>query len=60
MDDDIKAASGGARGLKSDNISTDSEIILTPEPASPNNAPTDPTLLDTPVLGATTPRGSMH
>ncbi|RGP64368.1 integral membrane [Fusarium sporotrichioides] len=60
MDDDIKAASGGARGLKSDNISTDSEIILTPEPASPNNAPADSTLLDTPILGATTPRGSMH
>ncbi|KAM0302655.1 hypothetical protein HYE67_009733 [Fusarium culmorum] len=58
MDDDPKAALG--QGLKSDNISTDSEIILTPEPASPDNAPVDSTLLDTPVLGATTPRGSMH
>jgi hypothetical protein len=60
MDDDLKAASGTAQGLKSDNISTDSEIILTPDPASPNNAPADSALLDTPVLGATTPRGSMH
>ncbi|KAH7198661.1 uncharacterized protein B0J16DRAFT_43134 [Fusarium flagelliforme] len=56
MDDNSRAASG----LKSDNISTDSEVILTPDPPSPNDAPTDDALLDTPVLGATTPRGSMH
>ncbi|KAJ4129975.1 hypothetical protein NW768_006947 [Fusarium equiseti] len=56
MDDNARAASG----LKSDNISTDSEVILTPDPPSPNDAPTDDALLDTPVLGATTPRGSMH
>ncbi|KAJ4013864.1 hypothetical protein NW752_005576 [Fusarium irregulare] len=56
MDDNSRAASG----LKSDNISTDSEVILTPDPPSPNDAPADDALLDTPVLGATTPRGSMH
>ncbi|KAF4423743.1 F-box [Fusarium acutatum] len=63
MDDDTKGASGIAQGLKSDNISTDSEIILTPDheaPSSPNNPPTDSALLDTPMMGATTPRGSMH
>jgi len=63
MDDDTKGASGTAQGLKSDNISTDSEIILTPDheaPSSPNNPPADSALLDTPMLGATTPRGSMH
>lgn len=56
MNDNSRAASG----LKSDNISTDSEVILTPDPPSPNDAPADDALLDTPVLGATTPRGSMH
>ncbi|RBR27149.1 uncharacterized protein FIESC28_00012 [Fusarium coffeatum] len=56
MDDNSRSASG----LKSDNISTDSEVILTPDPPSPNDAPTDDALLDTPVLGATTPRGSIH
>ncbi|KAF4969474.1 hypothetical protein FSARC_3332 [Fusarium sarcochroum] len=63
MDDDTKIASGSAQGFKSDNISTDSEIVLTPDPeapASPDNMPADSALLDTPVLGATTPRGSMH
>lgn len=63
MDDDTKEVSGIAPGLKSDNISTDSEIILTPDheaPSSPNNPPADSTLLDTPMMGATTPRGSMH
>ncbi|RBQ81257.1 hypothetical protein FVER14953_07349 [Fusarium verticillioides] len=63
MDDDTKGVSGIAPGLKSDNISTDSEIILTPDheaPSSPNNPPADSTLLDTPMMGATTPRGSMH
>ncbi|KAF5670197.1 integral membrane protein [Fusarium denticulatum] len=63
MDDDTKGVSGIAQGLKSDNISTDSEIILTPDheaPSSPNNPPADSTLLDTPTMGATTPRGSMH
>ncbi|KAF5984567.1 f-box [Fusarium coicis] len=63
MDDDAKGVSGTAQGLKSDNISTDSEIILTPDheaPSSPNNPPADSTLLDTPMMGATTPRGSMH
>ncbi|RGP72843.1 integral membrane [Fusarium longipes] len=60
MDDDLKSASGTAQGLKADNISTDGEVILTPDPASPDNAPADSTLLDTPILGATTPRGSMH
>ncbi|KAF4960579.1 hypothetical protein FGADI_841 [Fusarium gaditjirri] len=63
MGDDTKGASGTAQGLKSDNISTDSEIILTPDhesPSSTNNRPADSALLDTPMLGATTPRGSMH
>ncbi|KAF4451929.1 hypothetical protein F53441_5248 [Fusarium austroafricanum] len=63
MDDGAKTASGAAQGLKSDNISTDSEVILTPgpeAPSSPNNPPADSALLDTPMLGATTPRGSMH
>ncbi|CVK97235.1 related to Integral membrane protein [Fusarium mangiferae] len=63
MDDDTKAASVIAQGLKSDNISTDGEIILTPDheaPSSPNNPPADSTILDTPMMGATTPRGSMH
>ncbi|KAJ4263192.1 hypothetical protein NW762_006814 [Fusarium torreyae] len=56
-------ASGSAQGFKSDNISTDSEVVLTPDPeapASPDNVPADSALLDTPMLGATTPRGSMH
>ncbi|KAF5706347.1 hypothetical protein FGLOB1_7506 [Fusarium globosum] len=63
MDDDTKGASVIAQGLKSDNISTDGEIILTPDheaPSSPNNPPADSTILDTPMMGATTPRGSMH
>ncbi|KAI1028555.1 hypothetical protein LB503_002375 [Fusarium chuoi] len=63
MDDDTKGASVIAQGLKSDNISTDGEIILTPDheaPSSPNNPPADSTILDTPMMGATTPRGSIH
>ncbi|KAM0246948.1 hypothetical protein ACHAP5_004397 [Fusarium lateritium] len=63
MDDDAKIPSGTGPGLKSDNISTDSEVVLTPDPEapnSPNNPPADSALLDTPMLGATTPRGSMH
>ncbi|KAF5019734.1 hypothetical protein F66182_8239 [Fusarium sp. NRRL 66182] len=63
MDDDTKTVSGTAQGTKSDNISTDSEIILTPDPEapSPDSVPVDDSaLLDTPMLGATTPRGSMH
>ncbi|KAI1042595.1 hypothetical protein LB505_004225 [Fusarium chuoi] len=63
MEDDTKGASVIAQGLKSDNISTDGEIILTPDheaPSSPNNPPADSTILDTPMMGATTPRGSIH
>ncbi|RSL91990.1 hypothetical protein CEP52_014078 [Fusarium oligoseptatum] len=63
MEDDTKAPSGASHGLKSDNISTDSDPVLTPgpeAPASPNSLPADSSLLDTPMLGATTPRSSLH
>lgn len=63
MDDDSKAPSGASHCLKSDNISTDSDPVLTPgpeAPASPNSLPADSSLLDTPMLGATTPRSSLH
>ncbi|KAL2670834.1 hypothetical protein Neosp_014636 [[Neocosmospora] mangrovei] len=63
MEDDTKAPSGASQGLKSDNISTDSDPVLTPgpeAPASPNSLPADSSLLDTPMLGATTPRSSLH
>ncbi|KAF4970207.1 hypothetical protein FZEAL_10096 [Fusarium zealandicum] len=63
MEDDTKPASGADQGLRSDNISTDSDPVLTPgheDPASPGSQPADSSLVDTPTMGATTPRSSMH
>lgn len=63
MEDDTKAPEGASHGFKSDNISTDSDPVLTPgpeAPASPNSLPADSALPDTPMLGATTPRSSLH
>ncbi|KAH6890015.1 hypothetical protein B0T10DRAFT_529161 [Thelonectria olida] len=60
MDNDAKTAPGV---VKSDTTSTDSDPILTPDaepPASPNPVPTDDDLLDTPVLGASTPKSLRH
>ncbi|KAH6975532.1 hypothetical protein BKA56DRAFT_733770 [Ilyonectria sp. MPI-CAGE-AT-0026] len=66
MDDEQRAASLAATattpGVKSDAISTDSDTVLTPDPEapmSPNSFAADHTehaILDTPILGATTPK----
>ncbi|CAM1510276.1 Fc.00g006110.m01.CDS01 [Cosmosporella sp. VM-42] len=59
MDDELKTAPLPSHGSKSDIISTDSETILTPEPEAPSSqgsSPADNAILDTPTLGATTPK----
>ncbi|KAH7141168.1 hypothetical protein B0J13DRAFT_52423 [Dactylonectria estremocensis] len=67
MDDELKAASlaatSSAPAVKSDAISTDSDPVLTPEPEvpmSPNPFAADHAILDTPILGATTPKSPRH
>lgn len=59
MEDDIKTTH--RRASKSDALSTDSEPILTPgpeAPMSPNLGPHNDALLETPTLGATTPKSA--
>ncbi|KAH7152987.1 hypothetical protein EDB81DRAFT_790203 [Dactylonectria macrodidyma] len=67
MDDELRAASLAATSttpaVKSDAISTDSDPVLTPEtevPLSPNSFAVDHAILDTPILGATTPKSPRH